>query len=42
MSSNSKKKKKSHAIQEKDLFNEEKTKAAVIATLCEKYKCNLH
>jgi hypothetical protein len=40
--SNSKKKKKSRAIQENDLSKEEKTKAEIIAALCEKYKCDLH
>ena len=37
-----KKKKKSRAIQENDLSNEERTKAKTIADLCEKYKCELH
>ena len=42
ISSNSKKKKKSRAIQENDLSKEEKTKAETITALREKYKCNIH
>ncbi|PKK59967.1 hypothetical protein RhiirC2_794034 [Rhizophagus irregularis] len=38
----SKKKKKSRAIKEADLSKEEKMRSEVIATLCEKFKCNLH
>ncbi len=40
--SSSKKRKKLHATQENDLSKKEKTKAETIATLCEKYKCDLH
>ena len=38
----SKKKKKSRAIQEKDLTNNERTRAEVILKLCKLYKCNVH
>ena len=42
MLSSSKKRKKLYATQENDLSKKEKTKAETIATLCEKYKCDLH
>jgi len=37
-----KKKKKSRAIKENDLSNEERTRAKTIVDLCEKYKYELH
>lgn len=36
------KKRKSRAIREEDLTNDEKTRAEVITALCVKYKCDTH
>jgi len=42
VSSRSKKKKKSHVLQEDDLSKEEKTRAEVISALSKKYECDTH
>ena len=36
------KKRKSRAIREEDLTNDEKMRAEVITALCAKYKCDMH